>query len=426
MHRAGATLLAWAALAAALVVLAVPRSSALAAASPANPSNTGVDRDITISASWQWLEEAFSRELNLFATDPPGAPGNTNKNYYCAERTPDCMGTGQHPRCRPLSVHVAPTEAELKLPPGSKVLAFGHSFLSNAFTTVVSVANREPFVAPLTQQAAAQRRLRRGEVVFTSTSGMCTTPPPPPPSRPACPEVDDYFRHGCTRNESKPGVAAVRYAPYSDAFGIRMANAGAPDPDACGGEELASLGLSQPRRPSWEHFDQQNATLVSIKNVPLLQSGEDGCLENLRQFLEAEEGGFDAVVFMRPHKTAFFKHQAHKHLHPGVKLRAGMPGWVDLSSRHDDDDGGAMSSKSLAALFATAAPTVIEMLPWTRPSKTPEASKCTLREHVITHGNTARTTSRSVQASLRHNRSFVIDLDSCMGGGRVVRASCSR
>jgi len=310
---------------------------------------------------------------------------------------------------------VAPTEAELKLPPGSKVLAFGHSYLRNAFTTVVSVANREPFVAPLSQQAAAQRRLLRGEVEFTSAHGLRTTPPPPPPSRPACPEVGDYARHGCTRNDSTLGVAAVRYAPYSDAFGIKMANAGAPDPDACGGEVLASLGLSQtPRRPDWEHFAQQNATLVSIGNVPLLQSG--GCLENLRQFLEAEEGGFDAVVFMRPHKTAWFTHHAQQHLHPGVKLLPGMPGWVDLSSRHDE--GGDMSSESLAALFAAAAPTVIEMLPWTKPSETPEASKCTVREHFITHGNTgtAHTTSRLAQDSVRHNRSFVIDLNSCMGG----------
>ena len=378
-------------------------------------------------ASWQWLEEAFSRETSLCATDPPG--DNTKKNYYCGggrncpadwrirtpDQTPDCMGTGQHPRCRPLSVHVAPTEAELKLPPGSKVLAFGHSYLRNAFTTVVSVANRAPFVAPLSQQAAAQRRLLRGEVEFTSTHGLRTPPPPPSPSRPACPEVGDYARYGCTRNDSTPGLAAVRYAPYSDAYGMKMANAGGPDPDACGGKKLASLGLSQPpRRPDWEHFAQQNATLVSISNVPLLQSG--GCLENLRQFLEAEEGGFDAVVFMRPHKTAWFTHHAHTHLHPGVKLLPGMPGWVDLSSRHDD--GGGMSSESLAALFATAAPTVIEMLPWTKPSKTPEASKCTVREHFITHGNagSAHTTSRLVQDSVRHNQSFVIDLNSCLGG----------
>jgi len=307
----------------------------------------------------------------------------------------------------------------LKLPPGSKVLAFGHSFLANAFTSVVTVANREPFVAPLTQQAAAQRRLHRGEVEFSSATGMRTTPPPPPTSRPACPEVGDYARHGCKRNDSTPEVATVRYAPYSDAFAVRMANAGAPDPDTCGGQELANLSLSA-HRPRWEHFGQQNATLVSVVNVPLLQSGEDGCLENLRQFLEAEGGGFDAVVFMRPHKTAWLNQHARKHLHPGAELRPGMPAWVDLGSRHDE--GGTMSSKSLAALFATVAPTVIEMLQWSTPLETPDASKCTLREHFVRHGNTARMTSRLVENSMRHNRSFAIDLNSCMGGGCVVRA----
>ena len=381
-----------------------PRSSAVASLS--SPSNDTDRRRRRIMESWQWLEEIFSREAETETS-------RRNRLYDCTTWTPNCMGTGAHPRCRPLSVHQAPTKAELKLPRGSKVLAFGHSFLANAFTSVVSVVNRAPLVTPLTQQALTQRRLHFGEVEFVSINGMRTTPPPPPPSRPACPEIDDYSHYRCTRNDSTPGVATLRYVPYSDGFGVRMKNAGAPDPDACG-KRLASLGLNEPR-PAWEHFDEQNATLISLINIPQLQSGANGCLENLRQFLKAEEGGFDAVVFMRPHKTGWFDHHAHALTHPGApKLRPGMPGWVDLGSRHDE--GGSMSSKTLAALFATAAPTVIEMLQWTTPLDTPKKSKCTLREHFRAHGRNAYTTSRLLQDSMRQNQSFVIDLNSCLGG----------